>query len=100
MMNDPASHRGDGLRYARSKDAVASSVGDRFVLYHRVSKSAIVLNPTGSWLWERLAEPRTVVQLTNDLLQRFPSLRQEDAERDVTHFLGELTHHAMAAAFE
>jgi hypothetical protein len=100
MMGNHAAGPGSDLLYARSADAVASSVGDRVVLYHRVSKSAIVLNPTGSWLWERLEEPRTVAQLTTDLVARFPSLRQEDAERDVTHFLGELTQHAMASAGE
>jgi hypothetical protein len=99
-MGNHAAGPGSEPLYARSADAVASSVGDRVVLYHRVSKSAIVLNPTGSWLWERLSQPRTVAQLTADLQARFPAVSQEDAERDVTHFLGELTQHAMAAAGE
>ena len=37
--------------YAQSADAAATVVGDRIVLYHRVTRTAVVLNPPGGVLW-------------------------------------------------
>ncbi len=84
-------------RYEQSPDAAASPVGDRIVLYHRLSRAAVVLNPTGSWMWLKIAEPRTAADLVGDLRKRFRSLSAEDAERDVLSFLHQLTTHAMVA---
>jgi hypothetical protein len=87
-------------QYARSTDATASPVGERVVLYHRVSRTAIVLNPTGGWMWEQLAEPRTAVDLARDMRVRYPSLAPDDAERDVAAFLADLVRHAMVSVGE
>jgi hypothetical protein len=81
--------------YARAPDASASTVGDRVVLYHRVSRAALVLNPTGSWIWEQLADPRSSAVLADHLRTRFPSLSPEGAERDVNTFLTDLVRHGM-----
>jgi len=81
--------------YTQSPDAAASWVGERGVLYHRVSRTAIVLNQTGGWIWRRLTEPRSSADLAHDLRDRFPSVSDEDARRDVDSFLSELTQHAM-----
>jgi hypothetical protein len=72
---------------------VGSSVGDRVVLYHRTSRSALVLNPTGSRLWQRLASPANPQDLAAALREGFPALAAEDALRDVSSFLDELTRH-------
>jgi hypothetical protein len=79
--------------YARSEQVEVSTVGDRVVLYHRTSRSALVLNPTGSRLWERLATPARPEDLTAALRERFPALTPEAAVRDVSSFLDELTRH-------
>jgi hypothetical protein len=79
--------------YTRSEQVEVSTVGDRVVLYHRTSRSALVLNPTGSRLWERLATPARPEDLTADLRERFPALSPEAAVRDVSSFLDELTRH-------
>ena len=79
--------------YARSEQVEGSTVGDRVVLYHRTSRSALVLNPTGSRLWERLATPATPQDLAAALRERFPTLTREDALQDVFTFLDELTRH-------
>jgi hypothetical protein len=71
----------------------SSTVGDRVVLYHRSSRAALVLNPTGSYLWERLARPTSAEDLTAALRERFPALAPEDAHRDVATFLDELGRH-------
>jgi hypothetical protein len=82
--------------YARSPDASASTVGDRVVLYHRTSRAALVLNPTGSWIWEQLHTPRTPAVLAEGLRRRYPSLSDDQAQRDVDTFLSDLVRHAMA----
>ena len=79
--------------YARSEQVEVSTVGDRVVLYHRTSRSALVLNPSGSRLWERLATPASSQDLTVTLRERFPALTPDDALRDVSSFLDELTRH-------
>lgn len=83
--------------YVQSSDADTSTLGDRVVVYHRGSRSAIVLNPTGSWIWKALAEPRTASDLVAELRRRFPPLPLEDAQRDVACFLGQLLEHALVA---
>ena len=87
----------EAMQYARSPHAAASPVGERVVLYHRVSRTAIVLNPTGGWMWGRLGTPQTAVDLATQLRERYPSLSPEDAQRDVSGFLDELTRHDMVA---
>ena len=83
--------------YSRSSDASASTIGDRVVLYHRASRAALVLNPTGSWMWQQLTIPTTADALANDLRGRFRSLSYDDARRDVETFLADLVHHAMVS---
>jgi hypothetical protein len=82
-----------GPLYARSEQVEHSAVGDRVVLYHRTSRSALVLNPTGSRLWQRLASPASHEDLATALQEWFPSLAREDALGDVSSFLDELTQH-------
>ena len=67
------------------------------MLYHRTSRAALVLNPTGSWMWQQLTTPRTADALVNDLRARFPSLSDDDARRDVEAFLADLANHAMVS---
>jgi len=81
------------LSYARCAEVEASMVGDRVVLYHRTSRSALILNPTGSRLWERLATPASSQDLSIALRERFPQLSDDDALRDVSAFLDELSRH-------
>ena len=79
--------------YVRSDHVEASAVGDRVVLYHRMSRSALVLNPSGSHLWARLATPAALSDLAAALREKFPGLSAEDARKDVAAFLDELTRH-------
>ncbi len=67
------------------------------MLYHRVSRTALVLNPTGGWMWSRLEAPRTAEDLISDLRSKFPSLSESEATRDVAAFLAELTGHRMVS---
>ena len=83
--------------YAQSADAAATVVGDRIVLYHRVTRTAVVLNPPGGVLWRELATSRTVSDLAAGLHRQFPSVPADDAERDVHAFLDDLARHALVS---
>lgn len=86
-----------GGPFTRSTDAVATPVGDRIVLYHNVSRTALVLNPTGGWIWSRLDAPRTQAELVADLRQRFPTLSADAASADVEAFIAQLLSHKFVA---
>jgi len=60
------------------------------VLYHRRSGHALVLNPTGSWIWTLLVEPTSVTGLVAELRRRHPAVPLDQAERDVTALLDDL----------
>jgi hypothetical protein len=84
-------------RYSRSADATESTVGDRVVLYHRISRTALVLNPTGTWIWQQLASPRHAGELATSLRTRFQSIDKAQADRDVAAFLDDLSRHSMVS---
>lgn len=76
--------------YQRATSVDSSLAGDRVVLYERESRSAIVLNPTGTHLWQTLAVPCTAAQLRDSLRVLYPGLDSERATRDVETFLDDL----------
>jgi hypothetical protein len=81
-------------RSYRRVDAVEKTVvGDRTVLYHKTDGTALVLNPTGSLLWEQLERPLEAADLVRALAERFAGLDTGRAESDVASFLSELTAH-------
>jgi hypothetical protein len=81
-----------------SPDVDVSSVGDRAVLYHRGTRQALVLNPSGSLLWSLLAAGSTQSALAAALVASYPGLGQERATADAATFLAELERHQMLAA--
>jgi hypothetical protein len=83
--------------YARSPDASASTVADRVVLYHRQTRAALVLNPTGTWIWRQMSAPVSAGALADALCARFPTLSPEAASRDVDAFLADLAAHTMVS---
>jgi hypothetical protein len=83
------------LTYAQAGDVETSVAGDRVVLYHRRSRHALVLNPTGSWIWGLLLEPTSLAGLISELRCRYPAVSLEQAERDVTALLDDLKARGM-----
>jgi hypothetical protein len=77
----------------RGRAALATTVGDRVVLYHRESRTSVVLNPTARWIWQELSAPRTIGELAKALQGRFPSVSSDDARRDVDAFVADLAKH-------
>jgi coenzyme PQQ synthesis protein D (PqqD) len=83
------------VEFMRSQRVDISRVGERAVLYHRDSRTALVLNPSGSWLWEQLATLRSRDQLAAALRAKY-NLSPEKADRDIDQFLNDLRqHHAI-----
>jgi len=80
-------------RHRRSSIIDESRVGDRVVLYHRDSGDALVLNPTGSLLWQLLATPNTTRDLAAGLHARFPPLTAQQALSDASDFIDALREH-------
>lgn len=82
-------------RFRRSPAVEETTVGERIVLYHRVSGSAIVLNPTASLLWKALAHDRNVAELQSILSEQFPSIEHARIEADVASCLQDLSKHQL-----
>ena len=78
--------------YIRSERVDISRVGARAVLYHRDSRKALVLNPSGSWLWDQLASARSRDQLATALQEKY-RLSSDRAGRDIDQFLDNLRLH-------
>jgi len=84
-------------RYGRSADVDTSTVGDRVVLYHRVTGSALVLNPTATWLWQLLTTSRDMEELVAAIRQTYPAVSQDQARTDVRALIDELLRHQVIA---
>lgn len=75
--------------------ADASVVGDRVILFERRSRTTVVLNPTGTTLWNFMAQPCTFKALCDHLRSCFPTLSSEQAGRDVQAYVDELLKHQL-----
>lgn len=76
--------------FRRSEEIDVSVAGDRAILYHRRAQRAIVLNPTGTLLWELLVSPQTFEELTQPLQLHFPQIEASLLHRDIEKYLHEL----------
>ena len=79
-----------GVTYRRSPAVEETIVGDRAVLYHRVSGEAVVLNRTASILWEQLSTERDSRNLEQVLIDLFPRVDRLQIEQDVQACLADL----------
>ena len=87
-----------GSTPVRAVDGVRESrVGDRLVLFHARGDKALVLNPTGAWLWSRIAAAPSAERLCALLREQFPAVTDEQARADVRAFLAELQGHGLLA---
>lgn len=68
--------------YRRASGVEEATVGERAVLYHSRSGSAVVLNPTASLLWKRLETPADAGTLSRVLHERFPDIELERLKSD------------------
>ena len=84
-------------RFRRSDRVDETRVGDRVVLYHRDTGSGVVLNPTGSLIWEALATPCSTDELAQDLSARYPGMTDEKIRNDVNTYVESLRENGLIA---
>lgn len=60
------------------------------MLYHPASRTSVVLNPTGSWIWDWLETSQTEPELARTLRARVPTLTEAQARQDVAVFVAEM----------
>ena len=75
----------------RHPEAESHPSGERVVVFHKSTKNSIVLNPTGSWLWEQLEQPRSRQELVERLVERYPDVERQRLADDMEVYLRELT---------
>lgn len=85
-------------RFRRSNRVDETRVGDRVVLYHRDTGSGVVLNPTGSIIWDALASPRSTADLAGDLAARYPGMTSEKIAADVGVYVESLLENGLIAS--
>jgi hypothetical protein len=68
------------------------------VLYHPASRTSVVLNPTGSWIWDWLETPQSETELAGTLRARVPALTEVQARQDVAVFVAEMLDSQMLEA--
>jgi len=88
----------DDARLRRSNRVDETRVGDRVVLYHRDTGSGIVLNPTGSMIWDALATPQSAVDLADALSSRYPGLPRDKITADVGVYVESLLENGLVAS--
>ena len=79
----------------RHPEAESHPSGERVVVFHKATKSSIVLNPTGSWLWEQLEQPQSRQELIDKLVQKFPEVERARLAAVVDVYLRELTENEL-----
>ena len=84
--------------YRRSPAVEETTVGERAVLYHNQSGSAIVLNPTASLVWADLASEADAEKIARSLHSRFASVSFETVKHDVERVLEEFEQQQLVVA--
>ena len=84
-------------RLGRSRSAVSARVGDRLVMTQLDHEQYFELDPVGVRVWELLASPRTVAELSAQLLDEY-DVSRADCERDLRALLTALHTHQLIQA--
>jgi hypothetical protein len=78
------------VRYRRVDGVLSQLVDGRAMLISPAGTEVLVLNPTGTAVWDALAEGGDCESLTNALHAAHPAVAVEALRGDVTAFLAEL----------
>jgi len=81
--------------YRQSPDVEQTRVGDRTVIYHRVSRAALVLNPSGAAIFAVLGELCSQATMAARLQSMFPSVPAETVVADVAAFVDAIERHGL-----
>jgi len=78
------------LVYRRAPSVEAAPMEGETLLYHPDTKKFCRLNETAAFLWERLAEPRSLEELAVEVRDAFDGVDLEQAREDVRNAVEEL----------
>lgn len=98
MRGSQAGSRADLAKARRMTDPMLSRhaqtetipSGDRVVVYQTRTQASIVLNPTGSWLWNQLESPKTLEWLIESLGREHPEVDSATLRSDVEAYVTEM----------
>jgi hypothetical protein len=76
--------------YRRAEGVLSETADGRAMLATPSGQEVIVLNSTGTIVWELLTDHGDAASLARGVQERYPDLLPETVERDVQAFLGEL----------
>jgi len=88
---------GAGTTLRRTERAVHGELPEETVLLDVEAGTAVRLNPTGAWIWDRLEQPQRVEELARSLATRF-EIDLARAVDDVIAFAREMTRRELLAA--
>lgn len=83
------------MPYRRTEGVLSETADGRAMLATPSGQEVIVLNSTGTIVWELLADHGDAASLARLVQQRYPDLAPETVERDVQAFLAELVDAAL-----
>jgi len=81
----------------RTERAVYGELPEEAVLLDVEAGTAVRLNATGAWIWDRLEQPHRVQELARGLAERF-EIEEDRALGDVVAFAREMTRRELLAA--
>jgi hypothetical protein len=84
--------------YHRSPSVEETTVGERFVLYHCGTGTAVVLNPTASLLWKGLRDAAGRDALSDLLHAQFPHIELTRVQADTRSALDAMEKHQLVVS--
>lgn len=81
---------GEAKLLRRSERVDETRVGDRVVLYQRDTGSGVVLNPTGSRIWDSLTMPASAKDLVERLARENLAIPRDRIAADVETYVNSL----------
>ena len=74
------------MKYTKNSEWLEAEVKDELLMMHADSGRFVSLNDTGTFLWNRMSEPRDVETLARDLAAEF-EVSEEQAHSDVEEWI-------------
>jgi len=84
-------------RVVARHDHVEADLGGQAALLHLRSGVYFTLDPTGSWIWKLIQQPRAVREVAHEMAARYDA-SVERCEEDLVPFLRDLQLHGLLTA--
>ena len=78
------------FRYRRNPAIEAAPLQQDMILYEPAGNRFLLLNGTAAFLWDRLAQPATADQLSDEVCRHYEGVDKNAALEDVHRALAEL----------